>query len=447
MKRLFLVLLLGFVHVASAEKPNIIVILCDDLGYGDLGVMGHPYIQSPNIDGLARDGIRFTEAYMSGAWCGPSRAALMSGIYPARNFNNTLALDPKGPSLARMLKEAGYTTAHYGKWHLGPRKGGAPPSEFGFDDARIYNGTGPQWPGEVKNEPHWREHSTGRIVDAAIDFIGKADGQPFFVNVWVYPTHSYIDPTPQMLEMYKDLKVDINDFENPLQREFLEFIAEQGDVQDAIRAYCSDATELDTQVGRLLQSLEERGLAENTLVIFTSDNGAAPLCNNWDEIVSRAKEKPTLLNCVGSSGPFRDRKMSLHDGGTHVPFFVRWPAKIKPGQVDSKTVFGGVDLFPTLGRIVGGEVPEGLDGVDLASAWAGKETERSAPLFWNDRPGWSALRDQQWKAHLQKNQFRLYDITKDPSESNELSKKHPEVAKRYFTLLKQWERELPKKKR
>lgn len=447
MKTLFLLLLLGLVQMASAEKPNIIVILCDDLGYGDLGVMGHPYIQSPNIDGLAKDGIQFTEAYMSAAWCGPSRAALISGIFPARNFNNTHALDPEGPSLPRMLKEVGYTTAHYGKWHLGPREGGAPPADFGYDDALIYNGTGPTWPKEVQKKPHWRERTTGLIVDAAIEFVEKADGKPFFMNLWVYPTHSYIDPTSQMLEVYENLKVDINDFENPLQREFLEFIAEQGDVQDAMRAYCSDVTELDTQVGRLLQTLEKLGLEENTLIVFSSDNGAAPLCNNWDNIAERIKEIPTLINCVGSSGPFRDRKISLHDGGTHVPFFVKWPAKIKPGQVDSKTVFGGVDLLPTLGRIVGGEVPEGIDGVDLAAAWAGKEMERSAPLYWNDRPGWSALRHQQWKAHLQKNKFRLYDIVEDPSESNEISKKHPEVSERYLKLLKQWESELPKGKK
>lgn len=448
MKRSLIMLSAVLVSLAAvAAPPNIIFILCDDLGYGDLGVTGHPYMKSPNIDGLARDGIQFTEAYMSAAWCGPSRAALMSGIYPARNFNQTHVLDADGPSLARMLKDAGYTTAHYGKWHLGPRKGGSPPADFGFDEAFIYNGTGPSWSDEVVKKPHWRERTTSLIVDAAIGFVHKADGNPFFMNLWVYPTHSYIDPTPQMLEVYKDLNVDINDFENPLQREFLEFVAKHGDIQDAMRAYCSDVTELDTQVGRLFQTLEEQGLTENTLVIFSSDNGAAPLCNNWDNIAKRYKEKPSLLNNVGSSGPYRDRKMSLHDGGIHVPFFVRWPAKIKAGQVDAETVFGGVDLLPTLGRMVGAKVPKGIDGVDLSEAWDGEAVERPAPLYWNDRPGWSALRDKQWKAHLQKNTFRLYDITEDPSESNELSGTHPEVAERYKQMLKQWENELPKGKK
>jgi len=203
---------------------------------------------------------------------------------------------------------------------------------------------------------------------------------------------------------------------------------------------------LDAQLGRIRAKLEELGEWENTVVVFSSDNGPGPLCNNWDSIVQRYKEKPLLLNNVGSSGPYRDRKISLHDGGTHVPFFVRWPAKINAGQVNSETVFGGVDLLPTLGRIVGTKVPEGIDGVDLATAWTGKAVERPAPLYWNDRPGWSALRERQWKAHLQRNKFRLYDLEQDPSESNELSKKHPEVAERYEKMLKQWEAELPKGK-
>jgi arylsulfatase A-like enzyme len=447
-KRWMYVLIAALTTTVFAEKqPNIIFILCDDLGYGDLGVTGHPYVQSPNIDGLAKDGIQFAEAYMSAAWCGPSRAALMGGVYPARNFNRTHVLDVEGTSLPRMLKVAGYATAHYGKWHLGPRENGHPPSEYGIDESLIYNGTGSTWPAARMKDPHWREHSTEAIVDAALGFMTKNQDTPFFMNLWVYPTHSYIDPTPEQLAVYQDLKVDIADFENPLQRAFLEFVSEHGDVQDAMRAYCADVTELDTQVGRLLQTLGKMGVSENTIVIFSSDNGPGPLCNNWDGIAKRYTEKPTLLNNVGSAGPYRDRKISLHDGGTHVPFFVRWPAKIKPGQVNTETVFGGVDLLPTLGRISGAKIPNGLDGHDLAAAWAGKAVERPEPLFWQDRPGWSAMRDGKWKAHLQKGKFRLYDLRNDPSESDEVSKKHPELTERYTKMLKQWEGELPKGKR
>ena len=422
-----------------AEKPNIIFILCDDLGYGDLGVTGHPYVQSPNIDRLAREGMRFEQAYMSGAWCAPSRAALMSGKYPARYFNDTHELAVGDPSLTSVLKQAGYATAHFGKWHLGGREVTAPtPDQYGIDEAFISNGNGPTWSREERNRPHWREHTTERYVDLSIDFMKKNPETPFFINLWVYPTHSYIDPTPEMLEVYKDLKVDISDFENPLQREFLEYVAKHGDVEQAMRAYCADVTELDRQVGRLLESLKELKLEQQTIVIFSSDNGPGPLCNNWEDIAERYREQPTLLNNVGSAGPYRDRKISLHDGGTHVPLIVRWPARIRPGQVNAATVFGGVDLLPTLCSLAGAGVPAGLDGVDLSSAWMGESPER-APVFWQDRPGWSALRERQWKAHLQNGKFRLYDLQSDPSESNDAARQHPEIAEKYLKDLKQWE--------
>jgi arylsulfatase A-like enzyme len=146
-----------------------------------------------------------------------------------------------------------------------------------------------------------------------------------------------------------------------------------------------------------------------------------------------------LLNNVGSAGPYRDRKISLHDGGIHAPFIVRWPAKIKAGSINSKTLFSGVDLLPTLATLAGADVPDGLDGEDLSAAWLGTARERVKPIFWNDRPGWSALRDKQWKAHLQQGEFRLYDLSKDPSESNDLAKKYREVAADYLRQLKQWE--------
>jgi len=425
--------------VAFAEVPNVVFILCDDLGYGDLGVTGHPYTKSPNIDQLARDGIRYENAYMCGAWCAPSRAAIMGGLYPARYFNQTHELDVNRPSLTSVLKAAGYATAHYGKWHIGKAQDSPPPADYGIDESLSTQSAGPTWPKEARNDPHYREKTTPHYVNLAIDFMKRHRDEPFFINLWLYPTHSYINPTPEQLAVYRDLKVDINDFENPLQREFLEFVAEHGDVQDAMRAYCADVTALDTDVGRLLESIAELGLEENTMVIFSSDNGPGPLCNNWDNIAKRYKEKPTLLNNVGSAGPYRDRKISLHDGGIHAPFFVRWPAKIKAGSVNSETLFGGVDLLPTLARIVGAEIPGGLDGEDLSPSLLGSSQKRAKPLFWNDRPGWSALRQKQWKAHLQNGTFRLYDLTKDPSESNDVAAKRPEIAERYLKQLERWE--------
>lgn len=430
----------------SLERPNIIFILADDLGYGDLGVTGHPYAKTPHLDRLAGEGMRFNHAYMSGAWCAPSRAAIMGGIYPARQFNLNRELPVENPSLTLVLKKAGYTTAHFGKWHLGGKSPEDPdPSQYGIDKAFITNGNGPTWSGKERRDPHWREKTTARYVDMAIEFAGENRDQPFFINLWLYPTHSYIDPTEEMLAVYENLEVDIHEFENPLQREFLEFVAGHGDIQEAIRAYCADITEMDTEVGRLLKALQDLGLDGRTLVIFTSDNGPGPIVGG--ELASRYIERPTLLNNTGSAGPYRDRKLSLHDGGIHVPLIVRWPGKVPAGMLNDSTVIGGVDFFPTLSRIAGVRI-EGIptDGVDLSGALMGERIPRGEPLFWNDRPGWSAVRDGEWKAHLRRGQFKLYNLVADPSESIDRADAFPEISAKYRTQLEAFEEALPKRK-
>lgn len=433
--------LLTMFHAAFAEQPNIILILTDDLGYGDLGMTGHPYIKSPNIDRLAAEGLFFEQGYMSSAWCAPSRAAIMGGYFPARYFQSDHELDYNKPTLASVLKDAGYTTAHYGKWHMSGRgKTDPTPDMYGFEESFISNGNPKNggWTPEERKQPHWREMTTSRYIDLSIDFITRKKDVPFFVNVWLFPTHSYIDPTPEMLEVYKDLEVSIDDFENPLQKEFLEFIAQHGSVQDAMRAYCSDVTFLDSEIGRLLEKLKELDLKDNTIVIFSSDNGPAPIFKKAG-LPKRYKETPTLLNNVGSAGPYRNRKVSLYDGGTHVPFIVRWPKKIKPGKVDPTTIFTGVDLMPTLAVFAGAQVPGDLDGEDLSGAWLAEPVQRQKYHYWNDRPGWSTLRHKQWKAHLNKGEFQLYDIYKDKSESKNVADQHPELSKEYLSALKKWD--------
>jgi len=224
-------------------------------------------------------------------------------------------------------------------------------------------------------------------------------------------------------------------------RDFLTWISTQGDLEAAMRAYCSDVTELDNQLGRLLQALEDLGIDEDTLIIFSSDNGPPPLggVHNRGQLAKRIQERPTLINCVGSSGPFRDRKISLHDGGTRVPFLVRWPGKVPSGKINSETIFTGVDLLPTIANLVGAQIPQNLDGENLVAALAGESIKRSEPHYWNDRPGWTTVRDKQWKAHLQKGKIRLFNILQDPSESNNLSQHLPEKASHYLALLEAWE--------
>lgn len=444
--RMKLIILCFFVStlLGAVQKPNIIFILCDDLGYGDLAINGHPYIKSPNIDRLSREGLTIQNAYMSSAWCAPSRYALMSGRYPAHYFQKSLTMNPAAPNLYRTLKSVGYTTAHFGKWHMSGKRADAPSvPEYGVDENFIHNGKEEGWTQEARQQPHWRENTTQYYVDLAIDFIErqKSTDSPFYLNLWVYPTHSYIDPRPDMLEPYRDLQVSIRDFENPLMRDFLQWIGTQGDLQAAMRAYCSDVTELDKQIGRLMQAIQAAGIDENTLILFSSDNGPPPLggVDNRNQLAERIKEQPTLVNCVGSSGPFRDRKISLYDGGTRVPFFVRWPGKVPAQTIDSQTIFTGIDLLPTIASLVGAPVPQDLDGENLLTALTGQSKIRAAPHYWNDRPGWTALRDKQWKAHLRKGKVRLFNILDDPSESQDLSQRLPEKAAHYESLLSSWE--------
>lgn len=430
-------------EAGADERPNVIFILADDLGYGDLGVTGHPYARTPELDRLAGEGGRFNEAYVSAAWCAPSRAAIMGGIYPARDFNVDRELSLDRPTLTSVLKESGYATAHFGKWHMGGRSTDAPtPSRYGIDRALITNGNGPTWSGKDREDPHWREKTTAAYVDMAIEFAEENRDQPFYINLWLYPTHSYIDPTEEMLARYADLEVNIADFENPLQQEFLEFVSEHGDIEEAVRAYCADITEMDTEVGRLMAALRVLGLDERTLVIFTSDNGPGPIVG--EELASRYVERPTLLNNTGSAGPFRDRKLSLHEGGIRVPLLMRWPGKIPAGLVNDTTIIGGVDFMPTLLALTGVDNEElDTDGVDFGSALRGESVLRGEPLFWNDRPGWSALRDGDWKAHLRRSQFKLYNLDSDPSESDDLADEFPEIAAKYRALLEHFEATLP----
>jgi N-acetylgalactosamine-6-sulfatase len=455
MKNLVILLLILFgVNYAltsqNIEQPNVIFILADDLGAGDLHVTGHPYAQTPNLDKLAAQGIQFDRGYMAAAWCSPSRYALMSGQYPARDFNRSKNLRPDEPSITKLLKEAGYTTGHFGKWHMSKEPALAEsPGDFGIDHHFTSNqsGTGKTWSKQEKNSKHWRERTTDAYVDMTINFIDKnkaaSSPKPFYVNLWIYPTHSYIDPTPEMLAVYDGLKVDLNDFSKQ-QQAFLRFVSKHGDIDKAMQAYCADVTAMDNALGRLLDYLKENDLQKNTIIVFSSDNGPGPLTNqvNTETVAKRYKERPTLLNSVGSAKNYRDRKASFHEGGIRVPYIVSWPGQFPQGKKDLTTVIQGVDWLPTIASICNVELPQStFDGMDVKSAFYGTEITRKTPLFWSENDASVILKDN-WKGVLIKNKFALYDISKDPSEEHDLKNSNPKVAKAMETELKQWRENL-----
>ncbi|WP_158631173.1 sulfatase family protein [Flammeovirga kamogawensis] len=446
-----LVLLLCLITKVSAqEQPNIIFILADDMGYGDMEVYGHPYTKTPHLDKLANSGKVFTQGYMSAAWCSPSRAALMTGIYPAREFLSTFCIDVEKPSITKILHNGGYKTAHFGKWHIGGGKrspNAPPPSAYGIDESFTTQSTGDGFTREDKKLPHYREHTTTKYIDLAIDFAKRNKKEPFFINLWLYPTHSYINPLPQYLERFKDLKVNIDDFEGEAQRDFLTYMSKHTDINKSMQAYCADVANLDDEIGRLLTALKKMKLDKNTIIIFSSDNGPGPILNNIEKLQKRFITKPLLVNSVGSVGEFQGRKGSMYEGGIRAPWIISWPKYIKKGITDTETILTGVDFLPTLSAMVGAETPKDLviDGEDMSKAVLGNTHPRTKMAFFSDKPNWYTVRDGKWKAHLHLNKIKLYDIESDKGEKVDLTAQEPEIARKYEKILRQMKKEFHQK--
>jgi N-acetylgalactosamine-6-sulfatase len=259
------------------------------------------------------------------------------------------------------------------------------------------------------------------------------------MNLWIYPTHSYINPTPEQLAVYDGLKVDMNDFSKN-QQEFLSFVSKHGDINKSMQAYCADVTAMDKALGRLLDYIKEKGLDKNTIIVFSSDNGPGPLTNQvkTESVVKRYKERPTLLNSVGSAKNYRDRKLSFHEGGIRVPYIVSWPGQIPEGKKDNTTIIQGVDWLPTIVSLCNVELPKStFDGIDVKSAFYGKGNQRKDPLFWSEKENSVILKDN-WKGVLMKNEFALYDIVKDSSEEFNLKNSKPDLANKMEKSLKIW---------
>ncbi|WP_406697631.1 sulfatase-like hydrolase/transferase [Singulisphaera sp. Ch08] len=422
---------------AAEKRPNILYILADDWGWGDLGCYGNPRLKTPNLDALARQGTLLTQYYQCGSVCSPSRTAQITGRYPSRfgvhghfatNEQNQKRgmpnwLDPEAVTLAKLLKTQGYTTAHFGKWHLGGV--GAPlPDRYGYDVAKI-GAAGPVTDssfGTVNSRPR----STELIVDETIKFLEQIKAKPFFAQAWLLDTHAILNPSPEALAAYPELQVPGIPFTSPA------------------RVYAAAATAADAQLGRLFKKLDELGLRENTIVIFTSDNGPEAI-----EIANASHSG------VGSPGPFRGRKRSLYEGGVRLPFIVRGPG-VPAGAVNDAIV-AGVDILPTLAAISGATVPESLalDGEDRASVLRGKAPERTRPLHWEWRFGiaghpWNrspilSIREGRWKLLLNPDGSRveLYDIPKDPGESDNVADQHPELVSSLSAQALAWQKTLP----
>ena len=413
------------------QRPNIIFIYADDWGYGDLSLHGHKSIKTPNLDKLAQEGLEFTQFNVCNPVCSPSRTAIITGRYPARysihqhfadhdaNIQRGMPdwLDSHTTTLPRLLKEAGYSTAHYGKWHLTNSGVNNPPLpvEYGYDDSKVFNGPGPQVEKSIGE-------STSKCVDYTIDFIKKQKTVPFFINLWIHESHQPIEPPEEAL-------------------------AEYVNTEEPFKHYYACITYADKQLGRLFQYLEENGMDDNTLIIFSSDNGPEQ---------PREDQKNKLWYSRGETGGLKGYKRSLFEGGVGVPFIVRLPGKVPAGVKNNTTNLAGVDILPTLCHIAGVKLPFDYisDGEDLSSAFWGEPLKRTQPLFWEWRGtehdlDWPrlAVREGDWKllTNYDGSKHVLYDIQKSRKEIIDLSSSNPEKVKELFKLVTDWKSTLPDK--
>jgi arylsulfatase A-like enzyme len=420
--------------------PNFVFLLADDLGWGDLHCYGHPHIKTPSLDQLAKAGTLFTQFYVNGSVCSPSRCAFMTSHFPARHaihghfaipMQNKARdmpnwLGPRVPTVTRLLQQAGYATGHFGKWHLGNGPGAPEPKEYGIDDYRVTVGNGPTWTN--KGADLWPK-SCALIVDETLRFITAHTNQPFYVNAWFLLPHAPLNPSDEQMEIYDRFQPELS-------------IPHKS----AAQIYYASVTDLDTQVGRLLKGLDALDLTGTTVVIFSSDNGPEDIhINNAGH------------SGIGSAGPFRGRKRSLYEGGVRVPFIVRWPGHVPAGRFDSTSVTCGVDFLPTVCRLAGVPLPAALDadGEDVSDIWLDRPRQRTKPLLWEwrfqvfgepfHRSPILAIRDGDWKLLMNPDRSRveLYDIPRDPTEMSNLAEAQKAIVRRLSKQVLAWQKTLP----
>ena len=449
----------------AATKPNVIFILTDDQGWNDAHFAGHPYVKTPNLDKFASQSTWLRQFYVAATVCSPSRTAFMTSHSPARHFvhghfathdmNAARAmpdwLDPKVPTLATLLKGAAYATAHFGKWHLGSGPGAPPPEAYGFDVSKTVNSNGSQLGDEAK-EPYFRAKSTRLIVDETIAFIKANKDRPFYANVWTLLPHAKLNPTPEQLAVYADLNPSAGDpaFGPWMQK----YLGAAKDLKMQMQVFCASLTDLDTQLGRLFAALDDMNLANDTIIFFSSDNGAE------DYRIGNASN-----GGVGNTGPLRARKRSMYEGGIRTFGLVRWPGHVAAGTRDEVSVTGGVDFLPTICKLTGVSVPENVrpDGEDVSDIWLGnglgKPRARTKPLHWEwlfnvqgqadgYMPPMLTVRDGDWKLFVNHNGSgaQLFNIPQDVSEEHDVAAANPDVVKSLTAKALAWAKALPPSK-
>ena len=420
------------------EKPNILLINIDDMGWRDVGFMGSRYYETPNLDALAANGMILTNAYASAANCAPSRACMMSGQWTPRHGIYTVSNSDRGKSkdrkliptqnntilpdsqyiLTEALKDAGYVTCHAGKWHLNDN-----PTTQGFDVniGGCHAGNPGSYYPPYKNvpltPPSDNYYLTNLVMDKVLDFLSSVDEKPFFMYYSPYAVHTPIHPVKKLLGKYKT-KAEWNGQNNS--------------------GYATMVENLDIQIGRMISNLEESGKLDNTFIIFISDNGGPyEITKQW---------------------PLRAGKGSYYEGGIREPMFAYWKGKIEAGTKSDVPVTN-IDFYPTIIDVANIDKPEGkvLDGKSILPVLVGNGTLNERPLFWHfpiylqngnketqdplfrTRPG-SVVRLGDWKLiqYFENNELELYNLKEDISEKNNLADENQEKTRELLGILEKW---------
>ena len=428
-----------FAMPSSPSKMNVVFILADDLGVSDLSLYGSKFHETPNIDALAKKGMMFTQAYSANPLCSPTRSSIMTGLFPARigitapNCHLPEAILDKhlvgqanpnqkalgAESLTRLLtsyytlakafKADGYTTAHFGKWHLGPEP--YSPLEQGFDsDIPHTSAPSPLPKGFFYPFPVWKDHGKpgdnleDLLCDEAVKFIDQHKAECFFLNYWAFEVHSPWQAKEKQIDKFRAKMDPAARQRNPV--------------------YAGMLATLDEVVGRLVAALDKAGILEKTVIVFTGDNGTF-INKNKEHMPEEFWEVP-----VSSAWPYREGKGTIYEGGTRVPLIVIWPGKVKPGSV-STSLAQSTDFFPTFADMFGWKLPENLhfDGVSLRSALMKNKPARNEIFchFPHGHPA-SSLRQNDWKLIRfycdnddQTDRYELYNLADDVGEDHDVN--------------------------
>ena len=428
-------------RATAQEKPNIVIIYTDDMGYGDIGIDGGQFTPTPNIDRIGEEGIRFTQYYTACPISSPSRVGMTTGMYPTewgvttflnnrkanRRNNSNDYLSAEAPAIARSFQEAGYATAHIGKWHMGGGrdvKDMPPITAFGFDEYLSTWESPDPAPEITASDWIWSDRDsikrwerTRYFVDKVLDFMERHPDRPCFIHLWPDDMHTPYVPSKEEFD-------------------------KGGAVWEKKVNFIPVLAEFDHQIGRLLDGIDKQGKKDNTIIIFTSDNGPSPSYKNT------------------RTAGLRGQKATLYEGGIRMPFLICWPAKIAPGQVNDKTVLTSIDLFPTLCAMAGVQ-PETngytLDGKDFSRTMlTGVQQKRRTPMFWEfgqhflgeelpknayqTRSPHIAVRHGDWKLIVNKDGSRaeLFNLKTDVEETTNLADRYPGRTRRMSRLAINW---------